>query len=54
MTDAVAILLWEEAVLNAMIAAESVPTIKPRGQVLRALDHARLLAVMREHGAMPW
>jgi len=43
----------EEAVLNAMIAADSVPTVKPAGRVLRAIDHARLLAVMREHGAMP-
>lgn len=43
----------EEAVLNAMIAAESVPTVRPPGRVLRAIDHTRLLSLMREHGAMP-
>jgi D-aminopeptidase len=40
----------EEAILNAMIAAESVPTIKPPGQVLRAIDHGELVAVMRRYG----
>lgn len=40
----------EEAILNAMIAAESVPTIKPPGQVLRAINHEELIAVMRKHG----
>ena len=40
----------EEAVLNAMIAAESVPTIKPPGAVLTAIDHAQLMAVMRQYG----
>lgn len=40
----------EEAILNAMIAAQSVPTIKPPGQVLQAIDHAEILAVMRRYG----
>jgi D-aminopeptidase len=40
----------EEAVLNALIAAESVPTFKPPGQVMRAIDHAALLDVIRTHG----
>ena len=33
-----------------MIAAESVPTIKPPGRVLQAIDHDRLLQVMRSFG----
>jgi D-aminopeptidase len=40
----------EEAIVNALIAAESVPTIKPRGRVLAAIDHADLLDVMRRYG----
>ena len=37
----------EESVVNAMIAAESVPTIKPPGRVLEAIDHGELLRTMR-------
>jgi D-aminopeptidase len=40
----------EEAILNALIAAESVPTIKPPGEVLQAIDHDALAAVMRRYG----
>ncbi len=40
----------EEAVINALIAAESVPTVKPPGRVLQAIDHAALLEVLRNHG----
>lgn len=40
----------EEAILNALVAAESVPTIKPPGEVLQAIDHAELAAVMRRYG----
>jgi D-aminopeptidase len=40
----------EEAVINALIAAESVPTLRPPGGVLQAIDHAELLEVMRKHG----
>ena len=37
----------EESVVNAMIAAESVPTIKPPGRVLKAIDHGELLRTIR-------
>jgi D-aminopeptidase len=40
----------EEAILNALVAAESVPTIKPWGEILQAIDHAELVAVMRRYG----
>lgn len=40
----------EEAILNAMISAESVPTIKPPGQLLSAIDHDELLAIMHRYG----
>jgi len=43
----------EESVLNALVAAESVPTIKPPGRVLKAIDHDALLAVMRRYGRAP-
>jgi len=42
----------EESILNAMIAAESVPTINPPGEVLAAIDHAQLLEVLRQHGVL--
>lgn len=40
----------EEAVLNAMIAAEDMTTIRPSGHVCRAIDHDRLVEIMRRHG----
>jgi D-aminopeptidase len=39
----------EESILNAMIAAESIPTWKPPGFTLAAIDHAQLIAVLRAH-----
>ena len=33
-----------------IFAAETVPTVKPPGLVLQAIDHHELLAVMRRHG----
>jgi D-aminopeptidase len=39
----------EESVLNAMIAAESVPTIKPAGRILEAIDHTQLMTIMRQY-----
>jgi D-aminopeptidase len=42
----------EESVLNALLAAETVPTIKPPGGVLRAIDHDALLAVMHRYGRL--
>jgi L-aminopeptidase/D-esterase-like protein len=32
----------EEAVVNAMVAGEDVPTVKPEGRICRAIDHDRL------------
>lgn len=43
----------EEAILNALLAAQSVPTFKPPGRVLAALDHGRLLELMREYRRLP-
>lgn len=40
----------EEAILNAMIAAESVPTYKPYGNTLKAIDHAKLVGLLRAYG----
>ncbi len=42
----------EESVLNAMIAAETVPVIRPAGTLLKAIDHARLCAVLRRYGKL--
>ncbi|MEP4197075.1 MAG: P1 family peptidase [Aliishimia sp.] len=36
----------EEAILNAMIAADSMPLIKPSGKEWTAIDHARLKKVL--------
>lgn len=35
----------EEAVVNAMVAGEDVPTVKPEGKVCLALDPKRLMAI---------
>ena len=41
----------EEAIVNAMIAAQDTPTIKdPAGSICRAIPHDQLLDVMRRHG----
>jgi len=37
----------EEAVVNAMIAAEDMTTLKPAGKTVRALPHEKLVDVMR-------
>ena len=42
----------EEAVINALVAAETVMTAKPPGLVCRAIDHAALQAVMRRYGRL--
>jgi D-aminopeptidase len=39
----------EEAVVNALIAAESMTTVKPAGYTLEAIDPNRLLAIMRSY-----
>jgi D-aminopeptidase len=46
---AAAVQAVEESVVNAMIAAESVATVKPAGYVLEAIDHEALCRVMREY-----
>ena len=40
----------EEAVINAMLAAEDTPMFRPPGRVVRAIDHEALLEVMRNYG----
>ncbi len=39
----------EEAVVNAMIAAESMTTVKPAGYTLEAIDHDRLIKIMSQY-----
>jgi D-aminopeptidase len=39
----------EEAVINAMIAAESMTTVKPPGYTVEAIDHDRLKEIMKDH-----
>jgi len=39
----------EEAVVNALVAAEDTPTLKPAGKICRAIDHDRLVEVMRRY-----
>ncbi|WP_186388641.1 MULTISPECIES: P1 family peptidase [unclassified Stappia] len=43
----------DEAVLNAMLAAEDAPTAKPAGHVCRALPVKDLLAVLARYGRAP-
>lgn len=40
----------EEAVINTLVAAEDMPILKPYGGICRAIDHERLVDVMRRHG----
>ena len=42
----------EEAVINAMVAAESMTTIKPPGKTLEAIDHKRLKAIMKRYSRL--
>ena len=42
----------EEAVINAMIAAEAMTTVKPMGYTLEAIDHERLREIMRQHNRL--
>ena len=43
----------EEAIINAMIAAETLPVVKPAGHRLTAIDHQQLLQLMRQYGRLP-
>ncbi len=40
----------EEAVLNALVAAEDMTTLRPAGEICRAIDHEQLKEIMRRHG----
>ncbi|HSF94978.1 MAG TPA: P1 family peptidase [Thermohalobaculum sp.] len=42
----------EEAIINAMVAAEDMTTLKPAGRVCRAIDTAALVEVMGRHGRL--
>lgn len=42
----------EEAIVNAMIAAESMTTVKPVGYRLEAIDHDRLIQIMRQYNRL--
>ena len=42
----------EEAIVNAMIAAESMTTVKPVGYTLEAIDHDRLKQIMRQYNRL--
>ena len=39
----------EEAIINALVAATSMPIVKPAGFVLKAIDHERLRELMRRY-----
>lgn len=41
----------EEAVVNAMVAGEDVPSVKPEGRICRAIDHDRLRAIFANPSA---
>ena len=40
----------EEAVVNVLLAAEFMNTLRPAGHICRGLDHDQLMAVMKQHG----
>ncbi len=40
----------EEAVLNALVAAEDMTTLRPAGKICRAINHEQLVKVMRQFG----
>jgi len=42
----------EESILNALVAAESVPAIRPAGGLLKAISHTELMAVMRQYDGL--
>ena len=42
----------EEAVVNALVAAELMTTVRPPGLVCRAIDHHELRAILRRHGRL--
>jgi D-aminopeptidase len=42
----------EEAVINAMLAADDMTTLKPGGKVCRAIDAGALAGIMKRHGRL--
>jgi len=40
----------EESVINAMLAAEDMETIRPGGSICKAINHDELIQVMRKYG----
>jgi L-aminopeptidase/D-esterase-like protein len=42
----------EEAVLNALLAAETTPSFRPRGLTCRAIDVGRLSDILGRHGRL--
>ena len=42
----------EESIVNAMIAAESMTTVKPEGYRLEAIDHNRLKQIMSQYNRL--
>jgi D-aminopeptidase len=42
----------EEAVVNAMVAAKSMTTLRPAGHDCRAIDHAALVDLVRRYGRL--
>ncbi len=43
----------EESVVNALVAADSMSTVKPTGQLIPAIDHQELMATMRRYQHLP-
>ncbi len=42
----------EEAVINAMLAAEDAPEVAPGGGICKAIDHTQLLRIMARYGRL--
>ena len=42
----------EEAILNAMIAAETMTLVKPTGYAFEAIDHGRLMEIMKQYNRL--
>jgi D-aminopeptidase len=42
----------EEAIINAMVAAESMTTVKPAGYTIDAIDHHRLREIMKQYNRL--
>lgn len=49
---AAAVQAVEEAIINAMVAAETLPVVKPAGYTLPAIDHDDLSSLMQRYGRL--